>query len=1055
MNLSKVKCLLAVVAATVVSFAAFAENLARYSLDGGATWTEVGAMINAFDAVKAQSSDAIIEALADGTIMPWGNMKDAQCNIVLRSSTAGDDVYTLNRGSSWDGWYVSSGKTLTISNIVLDGGSQQGRDLLVVENGGTLRLGTGAVITSSHTGDVAGSAVKVSGDLYFEGGVVKGWRESSVPPVQIADKGTVYIHAGGIEDCTQTSVNVGMPSAIGGCNISYFEDDASKIQRTVLYMTGGFIRNNAHTGVGTAVRGAISFNRAPIIEISGGEISGNVGADEYSCGVFMGNADWGREGVARISGNPIITGNTTASGASYNVQVEKSSRFVQIGDLTSGANIGVYSTGNYTENATFGMLSAAGFTGADLIYNDRDATLVGSANGTKLTWVVGSVVLDPEIGAVSAVVNSTVATIGLEGVKMGTDDEAVPATSYSVSYSLDGGAAQKALENQTGETASFDIAGLTEGDHSCSVTITSDKGKTSAAKAVAFTVKIEIVDPSIGSVTAQPIGSTAIVTLADIVRGTDAAGDPATMYSVYYKLNGGENVLALENQTAASVDFAIEDLEDGDYTCAVWIVTDKEKTSEAKSVNFKINSKLGDFDKLKADVEAAAMGATVVVPPGFYQATGTINVSQKNVTVIAVGNVVINGEEADGAIFDVKAEGVTITGVEFECCTNAAGYGGAINVNNNYHGFVAMNCIFRNCAAKMGGGIGGSYFYGSHGAESPDGIPARGELGIITGCTFIDCASTGTSGGDGESGGGAVAGAFWIEDSTFEGGTSNFYSPGIYSRFNTMVTNCTFKKVAPAGNNSTRGQIYIARNDTELQVIDCTFADTTCQPLVGTASNKLLVDRCVFENCAGAETKPDDISGDMTLTYGKGTVRNSLFCKNMNPFRTGNLVFENCTIVDNIGGLFVRYNSGNPAPAFTNCVWARNTKWAGNGYTSCGGPGLSWHGGDVEAYKRMTFSHCAIEGASTNEKLGVLFGQDSTGKTKTLTEALDEKGPKFTDPENGDYTLKSGSPLQNVGVFCDWMTGAKDLAGNPRAKDGKVDLGCYERKATGMLVILR
>ena len=227
----------------------------------------------------------------------------------------------------------------------------------------------------------------------------------------------------------------------------------------------------------------------------------------------------------------------------------------------------------------------------------------------------------------------------------------------------------------------------------------------------------------------------------------------------------------------------------------------------------------------------------------------------------------------------------------------------------------------------------------------------------------------------------------------------------------------------------------------------------SCQPLVGAASGKLLVDRCVFENCAGTETKPNDNSGEMQLVYGSGTVRNSLICRNMNPFALGNQVFENCTIADNVGGFFIKINSG-AAPAFTNCAWARNTKWAGEGYTSWGGPGFSWHGGDSSAYTKTTFSHCALEGAAAIENQKVLFGQDPTGTTKTLSEALDAKGPKFINPENGNYTLKSSSPLKNVGVFCDWMVGARDLAGNPRVVD-LPDLGCYERMRKGVLLLVQ
>ena len=84
----------------------------------------------------------------------------------------------------------------------------------------------------------------------------------------------------------------------------------------------------------------------------------------------------------------------------------------------------------------------------------------------------------------------------------------------------------------------------------------------------------------------------------------------------------------------------------------------------------------------------------------------------------------------------------------------------------------------------------------------------------------------------------------------------------------------------------------------------------------------------------------------------------------------------------------------------------------------------------------------------------MLFGQDPTGTTKTLSEALDAKGPRFTDPENGDWTLKMSSPLKDTGVLCDWMAGAIDLAGNPRVVD-MPDIGCYEHMKKGLLLLVR
>jgi hypothetical protein len=46
----------------------------------------------------------------------------------------------------------------------------------------------------------------------------------------------------------------------------------------------------------------------------------------------------------------------------------------------------------------------------------------------------------------------------------------------------------------------------------------------------------------------------------------------------------------------------------------------------------------------------------------------------------------------------------------------------------------------------------------------------------------------------------------------------------------------------------------------------------------------------------------------------------------------------------------------------------------------------------------------------------------------------------------GDHPLtpKLISPLVGAGLVCDWMAGAVDLAGNPRLRDGKVDIGAYQ-----------
>ena len=101
-----------------------------------------------------------------------------------------------------------------------------------------------------------------------------------------------------------------------------------------------------------------------------------------------------------------------------------------------------------------------------------------------------------------------------------------------------------------------------------------------------------VVEPSIGSVTATPSGSTASLFLSGIVMGTDDAGTNATSYSVSYALNGGTSVAALANQTTDTASFSIENLADGSYACAVTVTTDKGKTA-TKSVSFAVSTSGG------------------------------------------------------------------------------------------------------------------------------------------------------------------------------------------------------------------------------------------------------------------------------------------------------------------------------------------------------------------------------------------------------------------------------------------------------------------------------
>ena len=145
-------------------------------------------------------------------------------------------------------------------------------------------------------------------------------------------------------------------------------------------------------------------------------------------------------------------------------------------------------TGQAGATASFDIASLADgeYTCAVSITTDKNKT---SAEKT-VSFRIGTPpppVVAPSIGSAAASVVSSNATITLSDIVLGTDDEGAAATSYAVSYALNGGAAVAALSNQSGASASFDIENLADGSYTCEVTITTDKGKT-ATKTASFVV---------------------------------------------------------------------------------------------------------------------------------------------------------------------------------------------------------------------------------------------------------------------------------------------------------------------------------------------------------------------------------------------------------------------------------------------------------------------------------------------------------------------------------------------------------------------------------------
>ena len=63
--------------------------------------------------------------------------------------------------------------------------------------------------------------------------------------------------------------------------------------------------------------------------------------------------------------------------------------------------------------------------------------------------------------------------------------------------------------------------------------------------------------------------------------------------------------------------------------------------------------------------------------------------------------------------------------------------------------------------------------------------------------------------------------------------------------------------------------------------------------------------------------------------------------------------------------------------------------------------------------------------------------------------------PVFKDAENGDYHIGLSSPTVGAGAYQEWMDGAFDLDGEIRVLGRAVDMGCYETRLPGTLIIIK
>ena len=468
------------------------------------------------------------------------------------------------------------------------------------------------------------------------------------------------------------------------------------------------------------------------------------------------------------------------------------------------------------------------------------------------------------------------------------------------------------------------------------------------------------------------------------------------------------------------------------------------------------NSTVSTIDDLVSALSKASNGDVVTLVAGTYSPMSPIEVNAANVTLVSAAGkaVTIIDGDASGRILRVMGSGFRVEGITFQNA-HIASNGGAIKAEgqNVTATLKIVDCDFINCAAKYGGAIDAVN-------EDYNSFAGREQYGLVSGCTFRECMATNS---EMWCGGGAINGALWIEDSTFDDCRSNEARQGhaaIAVSGYTTVTNCVF-----ANHKATlKGLVGTGRNpfnntypNGKTRVIDCQIVNST---FVGSSDalfdSKVLLDRCVISNTAStvANSIPA-LYNSPSSNASEARITSCLFVDNGCPFKTSSMPpVENCTFVRNVGGLAC--DSVTTPILMTNCVfWANveKTDWP-YGASYKGVPGLYWHP-SIHLANFVQVGNTVIEGgtADANADVAEVLATDDSGNSTALTAAAaaDPKGAGFKDAANGDWSLKRSSVLVDAGVWADWMDSARDIAGNRRClkkglvKDGALpDIGCYE-----------
>lgn len=296
-----------------------------------------------------------------------------------------------------------------------------------------------------------------------------------------------------------------------------------------------------------------------------------------------------------------------------------------------------------------------------------------------------------------------------------------------------------------------------------------------------------------------------------------------------------------------------------------------------------------------------------------------------------------------------------------------------------------------------------------------------------------------------------------ISGFTLDGGAGGFNTYCFFGIGGGVISNCVIKGVV---------NVYysdLCRISGSAKAFDCEFDASAnasiYSPTDGSTgllgiSGDAVVERCVFH-------------GFHSFSYSGASshTRTAVNVNGANAALRNSLVYDcsfsvtNPTTTNNVCGGGIRLENGTIA----NCTVVG---------CSCS---AAYGGGIYARNKTGKIVNCVVWGNTSGVNLGndiyapLLNASNITytcasdiGKVSAVPEAAVGEGcfaedPLFRRPGKRDYRLRQHSPCLDAGDDSHYpdITAVRDLLGNPRKIYDHIDLGCYEMKLPGMLLIVR